>query len=83
MTFDFSVIWRNLDFLLLQGFLGFVNFVGGTLRLAIPSIVLGFILGIIRGYYKILPPPSGYLAVIYSPGHWPIKPGVRIPIEFA
>jgi polar amino acid transport system permease protein len=53
MTFDFSVIWRNLDFLLLQGFLGFGNFVGGTLRLAIPSIVLGFILGIFIGLGRL------------------------------
>ena len=53
MTFDFSVIWRNLDFLLLQGFLGFGNFVGGTLRLAIPSIVLGFILGIFIGLARL------------------------------
>ena len=53
MTFDFSVIWRNLDFLLLQGFLGFGNFVGGTLRLAIPSIVLGFTLGIFIGLARL------------------------------
>ena len=53
MTFDFSVVWRNLDFLLLQGFLGFGNFVGGTLRLAIPSIVLGFILGIFIGLARL------------------------------
>ena len=53
MTFDFSVIWRNLDFLLLQGFLGFGNFVGGTLRLAIPSIVLGFILGVFIGLGRL------------------------------
>ena len=53
MTFDFSVVWRNLDFLLLQGFLGFCNFVGGTLRLAIPSIVLGFILGIFIGLARL------------------------------
>jgi polar amino acid transport system permease protein len=53
MTLDFSVVWRNLDFLLLQGFLGFGNFVGGTLRLAIPSIVLGFILGIFIGLARL------------------------------
>ena len=46
---DLDVIWRNLPFLMLQGFLGFGNFVGGTLRLAIPSIVLGFVLGIFIG----------------------------------
>ena len=53
MTLDFSVVWRNLDFLLVQGFLGFGNFVGGTLRLAIPSIVLGFILGIFIGLARL------------------------------
>jgi polar amino acid transport system permease protein len=53
MTLDLSVIWRNLDFLLIQGFLGFGNFVGGTLRLAIPSIVLGFLLGIFIGLGRL------------------------------
>ena len=33
---DLDVIWRNFPFLMLQGFLGIGNFVGGTLRLAIP-----------------------------------------------
>jgi polar amino acid transport system permease protein len=55
MSFDFGVIWRNLDFLLVQGFLGFGAFVGGTLRLAIPSIVLGFILGIFIGLARLSP----------------------------
>jgi len=52
---DLGVIWRNLPFLLLQGFLGFGNFVGGTLRLAIPSIVLGFALGIFVGLGRLAP----------------------------
>ncbi|HKA62736.1 MAG TPA: amino acid ABC transporter permease [Methylomirabilota bacterium] len=52
---DFDVIWRNLPFLMLQGFLGIGNFVGGTLRLAIPSIVLGFILGIFIGIARLSP----------------------------
>ena len=55
MTFDLGVIWRNLDFLLVQGFLGFGAFVGGTLRLAIPSIILGFILGIFIGLARLSP----------------------------
>jgi len=38
-----DVIWRNLPFLMIQGFLGFGQFVGGTIRLAIPAIVLGFL----------------------------------------
>jgi polar amino acid transport system permease protein len=55
MSLDLGVIWRNLDFLLIQGFLGFGNFVGGTLRLAIPSIVLGFVLGIFIGLGRLSP----------------------------
>lgn len=46
---DLGVITGNIDFLLLQGLLGVGNFVGGTLRLAIPAILLGFILGIFIG----------------------------------
>jgi len=41
---DFQVIVNNFAFLMLQGFLGFGAFAGGTLRLAVPAIVLGFIL---------------------------------------
>ena len=55
MTFDFGVIWRNLPFLIGQGFLGFGSFAGGTLRLAIPAIVLGFILGIFVGLGRLAP----------------------------
>jgi His/Glu/Gln/Arg/opine family amino acid ABC transporter permease subunit len=50
---DFSVIYRNLDFLLLQGLLGIGNFVGGTLRLAIPAMILGFILGVFIGLARL------------------------------
>jgi His/Glu/Gln/Arg/opine family amino acid ABC transporter permease subunit len=52
---DFEVVWRNLPFLMVQGFLGIGNFVGGTLRLAIPSIVLGFVLGIFIGIARLAP----------------------------
>ncbi|MBI2526640.1 MAG: amino acid ABC transporter permease [Candidatus Rokubacteria bacterium] len=52
---DLGVIWRNLPFLLVQGFLGFGTFVGGTLRLAIPAIVLGFLLGIFIGLGRLAP----------------------------
>ncbi len=52
---DLGVIWRNLPFLMIQGFLGFGNFAGGTLRLAIPSIILGFILGIFIGIGRLAP----------------------------
>jgi His/Glu/Gln/Arg/opine family amino acid ABC transporter permease subunit len=50
---DFSVIVNNLGFLIFQGFLGLGNFTGGTLRLAIPAIVLGFILGIFIGLGRL------------------------------
>jgi len=46
-----DVIWRN------QGFLGFGQFVGGTIRLAIPAIVLGFLLGIFIGLGRLAPQP--------------------------
>ena len=52
---DLDVIWRNLHFLMIQGFLGFGNFVGGTVRLAIPAIVLGFLLGIFIGIGRLAP----------------------------
>ena len=42
---DFRVIDDNFSFLILQGFIGFGSFAGGTLRLALPAIVLGFLLG--------------------------------------
>jgi His/Glu/Gln/Arg/opine family amino acid ABC transporter permease subunit len=54
---DFSVIVKNINFLMLQGFLGFGNFVGGTIRLAIPAIVLGFILGIFIGLARLARSP--------------------------
>ncbi|MGH7773212.1 MAG: amino acid ABC transporter permease [Candidatus Binatia bacterium] len=50
---DFGVIVKNFTFLMVQGFLGFGNFVGGTLRLAIPAIVLGFVLGIFIGLGRL------------------------------
>jgi His/Glu/Gln/Arg/opine family amino acid ABC transporter permease subunit len=53
---DLDVIWRNLPFLMTQGFLGFGSFVGGTVRLAVPSIVLGFLLGIFIGIGRLAPP---------------------------
>ena len=50
---DFQVIVDNFGFLFVQGFLGFGDFAGGTLRLAIPAIVLGFVLGIIIGLGRL------------------------------
>ena len=54
---DLGVILKNFQFLLVQGFLGFGNFTGGTLRLAIPAIVLGFALGIIIGLGRLARSP--------------------------
>jgi His/Glu/Gln/Arg/opine family amino acid ABC transporter permease subunit len=54
-SLDLGVIWRNLPFLLAQGFLGFGQFAGGTLRLAIPALVLGFALGIVVGLARLAP----------------------------
>jgi His/Glu/Gln/Arg/opine family amino acid ABC transporter permease subunit len=55
MILELDVVWRNLPFLMIQGFLGFGSFVGGTLRLAIPAIVLGFALGIFIGLARLAP----------------------------
>jgi polar amino acid transport system permease protein len=46
VTLDFGVIVDNWRFLLVQGLLGIGAFGGGTLALAVPTIVLGFVLGI-------------------------------------
>lgn len=54
---DLGVIVNNFGFLMVQGFLGFGNFVGGTLRLAIPAIILGFALGIIIGLGRLARAP--------------------------
>ncbi len=51
-----DVIVNNFRFLIVQGFFGFGPFVGGTLRLAIPAIVLGFLLGIFVGLARLAAP---------------------------
>ena len=53
LGFDLGVIARNWDFLILQGFLGIGKFVGGTVRLAIPAIIFGFILGVFIGLGRL------------------------------
>jgi len=53
VSFDWGVIAGNWKFLLLQGLLGFGSFGGGTLRLAIPAMVLGSILGVIVGLCRL------------------------------
>ncbi|MEK7387034.1 MAG: hypothetical protein AABZ83_11380, partial [candidate division NC10 bacterium] len=50
---DLSVIVNNFTFLVVQGLLGVGGFAGGTLRLAIPAIVLGFVLGIFIGLARL------------------------------
>ena len=50
---DFSVVANNFRFLIVQGFFGIGGFVGGTLRLAVPAIVLGFVLGIGIGLARL------------------------------
>jgi His/Glu/Gln/Arg/opine family amino acid ABC transporter permease subunit len=52
-----DVIVNNFGFLIVQGFLGFGAFAGGTLRLAIPAIVLGFLLGIFIGLARLASVP--------------------------
>jgi His/Glu/Gln/Arg/opine family amino acid ABC transporter permease subunit len=54
---DFSVVVNNLQFLLVQGLIGFGPFIGGTLRLAIPAIVLGFALGVFVGLARLARAP--------------------------
>jgi His/Glu/Gln/Arg/opine family amino acid ABC transporter permease subunit len=48
-----DVITGNFQFLIVQGFLGLGAFAGGTLRLAVPAIVLGFLLGIVIGLARL------------------------------
>ncbi|HEV8642005.1 MAG TPA: amino acid ABC transporter permease [Methylomirabilota bacterium] len=50
---DLSVIVNNFTFLVVQGLLGLGGFAGGTLRLAIPAIGLGFLLGIFIGLARL------------------------------
>ena len=50
---DFSVVASNFKFLVMQGLVGVGPFIGGTLRLAIPAIILGFLLGIAVGLARL------------------------------
>jgi len=66
LNFDWAVITSNAKFLLLQGLLGIGRFGGGTLRLAVPAIVLGFTVGIILGLARLARRPwIHYPATIY------------------
>jgi His/Glu/Gln/Arg/opine family amino acid ABC transporter permease subunit len=50
---DLGVIVHNFRFLIVQGLIGFGTFAGGTLRLAIPAMALGFLLGILIGLARL------------------------------
>jgi His/Glu/Gln/Arg/opine family amino acid ABC transporter permease subunit len=50
---DVAVIINNAGFLIFQGFLGLGHFTGGTLRLAVPAIILGFFLGVFIGMARL------------------------------
>jgi len=50
---DLGVILANFKFLVVQGLFGLGGFAGGTLRLAIPAIVLGFVFGIFIGLARL------------------------------
>jgi polar amino acid transport system permease protein len=66
LNFDFTVIFSNAKFLLLQGLVGMGRFGGGTLRLAIPAILLGFMVGIILGLARLARRPwIHYPAAVY------------------
>ena len=66
MNFDWTVIVSNAKFLLLQGLVGIGAYGGGTLRLAIPAILLGFVVGIILGLARMADRPwIHYPAVLY------------------
>ena len=66
MNFEWSVVIANAKFLLVQGLLGFGIYGGGTLRLAIPAILLGFVVGIILGLARLANRPwIHYPATLY------------------
>jgi len=50
---DVHVIVNNFTFLIVQGFFGIGAFTGGTLRLALPAIVFGFLLGTFIGLARL------------------------------
>jgi His/Glu/Gln/Arg/opine family amino acid ABC transporter permease subunit len=52
-----DVIVNNFRFLIVQGFFGFGHFAGGTLRLALPAIALGFLLGVFIGLTRLASAP--------------------------
>jgi His/Glu/Gln/Arg/opine family amino acid ABC transporter permease subunit len=54
---DIGVVVNNFQFLIVQGLIGIGPFIGGTLRLAIPAMTLGFVLGIFVGLARLAGQP--------------------------
>jgi His/Glu/Gln/Arg/opine family amino acid ABC transporter permease subunit len=50
---DLKVIGDNSVFIVVQGLLGIGSFTGGTLRLALPAMVFGFMLGTVIGLGRL------------------------------
>jgi His/Glu/Gln/Arg/opine family amino acid ABC transporter permease subunit len=66
LSFDWGIITANAKFLLGQGLLGIGAYGAGTLRLAVPAIILGFCVGIVLGLARLAQRPwIHYPAVIY------------------
>jgi polar amino acid transport system permease protein len=66
VSVDFDVVWRNLDFLVVGGLLGLGRFGGGTLALAIPTILLALALGVFVALARLSPfAPLRWLATGY------------------
>jgi polar amino acid transport system permease protein len=66
LNFDWAAIVSNAKFLLLQGLFGIGAFGGGTLRLAVPAILVGFCVGIVLGLARMAQRPwIHYPAVLY------------------
>ncbi len=57
MSFDWGIVISNAKFLILQGLIGIGQFGGGTLRLAVPAILLGFCIGIVLGLARMAQRP--------------------------
>jgi polar amino acid transport system permease protein len=60
VSLDFSVLSANWRFLIVQGLLGLGAFGGGTLALAIPTILVGFGVGIVVALARLSPRPWLY-----------------------
>jgi len=72
---DLAVITNNFTFLIVQGLIGIGPFIGGTLRLAIPAIILGFVLGIFIGLARLAGAVRRFVAAIGEAGSDPVRRG--------